>query len=55
MMFCPCCDAETVETFPDECAECGAKFEHEAEVRGEDWKPLVSIVKHGEGCECDDA
>ena len=52
MTFCPCCDAEPSERFPDSCVECGARFEHEAELSGEDWKPRVSVVQHGEPCMC---
>lgn len=54
MIFCPCCDAETKEAFPDACLECGAIFEHEAEVVGEDWKPYVIVKKHGQGCAGDE-
>lgn len=45
MTFCPCCDAEQAEQFPERCPECGARFEHEAELVGEDWKPKVCVVE----------
>lgn len=50
MIDCPCCESDVPSDFPDECEECGARFEHEGEVRNGDWKPVVYVAHHGSPC-----